>query len=771
MGNRRMKKLNNRGYAMVTVIIAMALAIILVSVLLSVSYLNYKMKLTEYKTKDNFYSAEKVLDEINVGLRQEVSDAAGYAYLKAIQTYKMKDDAGNTISEADREANFKADYINYLRTALSKPGSADDTKYYIGDAADYDSVSGLYANGILSYLDKGLIEMYQAKHDAAAPRTTNIIDVIYAGEPLADSMISNSQGLVLKDLKVIFIDSNGYYSEIKTDIEIGYPNISLQETSTIPNVFDYAFVANKNLEFTNTVSAKIKDSIFAGESIELSNASGTEVTSDTQYVIAKGDLNLDFASDLSLYGMNAWVRGINVTSGSLDTDTKLYVADDLTVNGINSEIKMAGSYYGYSSGAGLSEVTLTPDKQSSIIVNGSMSDIDLTGLRDLLLGGNAFIRPGSITVEGHENHNVITGSSLAVKTDQIAFLVPAECIGTKNGLVLVGKNPMTKEDYDKWVSISEEGYKMVDEDKVVSILEDSPSGKHTLKEYLADNPYNHYETVFHNVNNETICYVYLKMTQDSAAEYYRDYMYVAEAQMENYASKYGNEIKLDRTYTDISSRGNLITILQNPGSNESSVSIVANNLSKGSAELDEVQAQQESYEKSYLALCSKLTTNYNGLTEIEKNNGNVYVNVINATALDALTKAKIYRAGDYTSIVSKEGLEVNNQQVTVDGTKYDKVKLIISAGDVTVTGSFKGLIIAGGNIILKNTTGAVLEADKENVTKLLQTTAIDDASMTLVESFFVGGSNYSFHDSNVANSGESYVDLDGIVVFTNWTKQ
>ena len=48
---------------MVVVIIAMAFIGILASVLMYMSLLNYQMKVNNLKAKDNFYSAETVLDD------------------------------------------------------------------------------------------------------------------------------------------------------------------------------------------------------------------------------------------------------------------------------------------------------------------------------------------------------------------------------------------------------------------------------------------------------------------------------------------------------------------------------------------------------------------------------------------------------------------------------------------------------------------------------------------------------------------------------------
>ena len=764
---KKRRKLDNQGYAMAMVIVAIALAMILLGVLLTVSMLNYKMKVTEYQSKDNFYSAEKILDEITVGLRQEVSNAAGAAYVEAMQTYKV---AG--VDEADRMDDFKMDYLKRLQEALTDPVTHDDSHYYIGGAdSEYDSTTGVYTEGILSYLDADLTALYRRN----ATETTNIINITYDGTDAEKSLDCTGQGLVLKDLKVTYVDANGYYSEIKTDIEIGCPSISIRESYTLPNVLECSCIADDGLELTNTVNATIKANVYVGEEgVLLINARGTEVTSDTQYLIAKGDIKLDAQSELALYGNDVWTRGIVVDGGSLISDTDIYVADDMTITGKNAKVDLAGNYYGYSSGAGLDNVALTPEEQSAIIVNGSRSDIDLTDLQELVLGGNAFIKPAEISVSGMTNENVMTGNSLAVKTDQIAFLVPAECIGTSNGLVIVGKNPMTQSDYEYWVSLSrQEGtdYKLVDEEKVVTLLGETLSGNKTLSDYFEDDLTAHYETVFHNVNGETICYVYLKMDQDAAAVYYRDYMNATSEKMKKYAEKYQNHIALDTDHTEISSRGNLLTILQDLNNGNYSLRVVSNNLTRDSQELLEMQERQLDYEKNFLSLCSKLTLNYDGLAESEENNGSVYQNIVNTSALNALTNEKIYRSGDCTAIVSKENIAVKNQQVTVDGVRYDKVKLIITAGDVEITGSFSGLIIAGGTIRLHDTTGAVLESDKEKVIKLLQATAADDGCETLAETFIVNCSNYVFGNTGDGGSGAEYVNLDGVITFKNWKKQ
>ncbi len=72
--------MGNKGSAMVVVIIAMAFIGILASVLMYTAMLNYQMKVNNLKAKDNFYSAESVLDEIKMGIEKEVSLSIQDAY-------------------------------------------------------------------------------------------------------------------------------------------------------------------------------------------------------------------------------------------------------------------------------------------------------------------------------------------------------------------------------------------------------------------------------------------------------------------------------------------------------------------------------------------------------------------------------------------------------------------------------------------------------------------------------------------------------------------
>lgn len=729
------KKADNRGIALVLVIVAIALASILTAVLFSISLLNYRMKVTERHSKDNFYSAEMVLDQIHAGLQQEVSEAAGLAYSRAMQTYKVN-------SEEERVAAFRSDYLNSIRNTLKDPSVADDSVYYVGGPENGESrVAGLYLDGIVSYLDKALaseLESGSLRVSSADPR-----------------MISTTAGLRLKELLVEYTDSDGYYTRIQTDILIGFPDISLKESTILPNVFEYTFVADKGIVASQVSSAVFQESIYAGEEgIDVSGRSNLGFEGGN-YVVTSGQVKVDNTSQFHLSGGSLWARGIDLQGGTLELEGSAYIADDLTLSKTGSWVSMGGSYIGYGSGDG-------PDQQSAIILNGNQSTVDLTGLNELLLYGNSYINAQKITydtgsgfteAEHNNRNNILMGNSLSLKSDQIVYLAPAECLGTMGGNILLGKNPMSAQEYTKWFETlphtEGDAYQRLDVNKEVKIL-----GK-PLAEYGLTK--DSFRTVFRTINGESICYVYLDLSADQAAAYYRDYAAAARETLEKYAGRYRNQIFLSPDFTEIFSRGNLVSFDTLGGG----LSIVSNTINSGMDQDTKVKLEERRLEfgRTFRSLCSKLSANYQALTP-EELTRSVYENVIRTDILNGLTATKVYESGGFKAIVTRDNVSV---------TQGDKVKLVISAGDVEVSGSFSGLIIAGGRIVIKPNTGAVFSADKENVSRLLNY-KLADTHKSLIATYFVDGSRYALEGSGT-DWMEGYVDLEKIVVFDNWKKE
>ena len=106
-----MKKLNNKGSTLVLVIIVLAIVSVFAVVALSISLYNFQMKITDKNVKDNFYSAETVLDQICVGLQGDVSKAYSGAYSEVMQNYNSISDNETADMKEARRNKFEKSFL------------------------------------------------------------------------------------------------------------------------------------------------------------------------------------------------------------------------------------------------------------------------------------------------------------------------------------------------------------------------------------------------------------------------------------------------------------------------------------------------------------------------------------------------------------------------------------------------------------------------------------------------------------------------------------
>lgn len=778
---------------MVLVIVAIALVTILASILMSISLVNYKMKITELKAKDTFYSAEVALDQVHAGLQNVISEAMDVAYMQAVQQYKYPG-----ITEEQRIQNFRNSFSTEVRKDIKRPDT--DAYYLIGgpydasrdsvNAADYarDPVTGLYTKGLVKYLDKTLAAALESGRLVIKSRIEN------AGG--ADNYLAKVEytmdGMVLQDIIVGYMNDEGFYSEIQTDILIGFPSISLKESTVLPNVFSYATIANEGLVFDRVQGATITSSMYAGD-ILLENCPSTISFDNVEYLVTGGNLTVN-QSPLHISSENFWAKGVDVigndirgigqSSSQLYLEGASYIEDDLTLQKNNITATLSGEYYGYSGMA--SGNTDMVERKSAILLNCANTTLDLNALETLMLCGNAYINARNVTMEQGgallgSAQPVMLGSSVSTKVDQIAFLAPVECLGTINGQSILGRNPMTEEEYNLWSTYNGVGYERINVN-----VETNVTGK-KLSAYGFNGAGDNVRTIFRQIGTETVVYVYLNFTsEDRASAYYRDYVSGAGDLFNNYMARYENTISYDGAENEYT-RGNVITYLppvENGGIGGDVFSVTSNSInnSMGQDELNALIDAQTEYESSYRALCAKLTTNYNGLMDSEKNKS-VYENIVNLSVLESMP----YNVSYYTKWAGDtyRSLAVNNVQM-VDGVPvsvpvvvgsdatgdYAKCVLVIATGDVEIKGNFSGLIIAGGEVRVSQSTNVTISSNEMVVESLLKSTKVDESlpwgGKTVIETYFKDGNRYV---ATGDNNSSAYISLDNVIAYLNWTKQ
>ena len=75
----------NEGSTLITVIVAIAFVTILTTIILGTTVVNVRMKGIDRRTRDDFYYAEKALNDIYTGLGQEIAVIAGDEYDSAFK--------------------------------------------------------------------------------------------------------------------------------------------------------------------------------------------------------------------------------------------------------------------------------------------------------------------------------------------------------------------------------------------------------------------------------------------------------------------------------------------------------------------------------------------------------------------------------------------------------------------------------------------------------------------------------------------------------------
>ena len=251
------KKMNDKGSAIVVVIIAMTFIGILASVLMYMSLLNYQMKVNNLKAKDNFYSAETVLDQIRLGMQEEVSDSLKEAYQKVLVNYE-------TITSAEKKTKLRYYYLSALqnRYALAADNTAFDParlfSYLTVDVADRTVMEIIYtdpASNEITYQIKKEAGAVQGgkKGETEADNWKTLIDAAgnlvtapgYAdasGRPRGNLDLY-TDGLGFSRLKIIYTDDAGYVSVIETDLRVKTPEIDFSQSATLPSLGYISLIA------------------------------------------------------------------------------------------------------------------------------------------------------------------------------------------------------------------------------------------------------------------------------------------------------------------------------------------------------------------------------------------------------------------------------------------------------------------------------------------------------------------------------------------------
>ena len=826
---------DNKGFSLITVIITVAFIGILGLLVLYLALQNFNMKITGIKGKDSFYTAEQALEEIRLGLQQDVGDAMSAAYIKVMEDYNKQSTSSDEVLDELRQKSFETAFLQELTSRVRQSGKEGAS----------DLPQGQYSMDYLrSYVDYVDLEKMD---DFDAATETLIVTTPEGKNPVLQS--DPKSGLLLKNLKVIYVDAQGYAAIIETDIRLGIPKIQFPTPSTLPDLMNMVVVAQGGIVCKSAenvgISAghtSIMGSIFAGnlkDDSEASEKSHTSIKveknaalaiSSGDKVVTEGEVSVDEQGSFSTgAGVTLWTQGIRMTEGNVTLDGTTYVADDLTVekntkSGDGSQVKIAGEYYGFGSPdsakksknytqSGQSVKIDTPrlydhssdaDLSSSIVINGRNTTIDLSAVKKFLLAGRSYIAVSGVKGSSETtNSDVMLGESLSVKGSQLAYLVPAALL--KTGSEVSASNPMNYKDYIESDLRKKDDDQQVDWNETVSAW-----GGKSLSEIGVDKS-KPIQTVFYNDNaGGGYVYFYLNFTDNEKAS---DFMQIYAANSTNklnqdlsfYFGKNSGITVADRdSYVRYVTNGNILTYDGDRSKN--GVDDATN------PESDEkLQQEQVNMQNTWYALNRKMITSVDLLnTDVKDKEGishdetnytqSVFNNLVNEKQMVQFLKQRDPGHLKYTFTASDEdgslqAMMVHNGEKstyrtskgteTVKGTnkplvitksmaENDNLRLVICTGDVVIQAgvNFKGIIMAKGKITLE--AGASLESAPLEAAKVFQSVVVSDGNIS-PKDFFWEGDKYVLGNSTVTNDEEKNTSdtyqLGDYITYENWRKE
>lgn len=811
----------NKGFSLITVIIAVSFIGILGLLVLYMALSNFQMKITDLKGKDSFYTAERAIEEIRVGLQEDVGNSMSEAYIKVLETYDKDENSTDVVLDKQRQNDFVNEFIKKLANRLKK--DSDQSKYDL----DY----------LKKYLDMEISE-----------NETLIVTTPSDKEPVMTK--DNKNGILLKNLKVIYVDPKGYASVIETNIRLGIPKVQFPTPSTLPDLMNMIVVAGKGIicEGGNTT---ISGSIYSGILQDINNNTILEKNPYTSIWVKSG-ANLDIqsgdkivsageiymepnASFTSEAGVTLWAQGVKLSSAQVNLLGTTYLSDDLTIeSGSDSRVTVQGEYYGYgypeSARSSLNKYMYNnPEKRwsdtalsSSIVINGKNTTLDLSGVRKIMLAGRSYIGTSKVS----NSNDIMMGESITVKGTQLAYLLPPELIDAsklKNPEMEI-KNPMSDSDYKN------SGLKQMDSIPLKMDAKMSELGNKSLNEIGIDSAKPVQKVFYSNNADEGYVYFYLNFKDSKASS---DFMYdyymnnsTVKTNLDKYLSFYfsgtnsGIQVKDMKNYIRYVTNGNVLSY-EGGEATENGNTAKGNMAVATSPEVSQALLQEQTnYQNMWYALNRKMITSVDllnkevkdsdGLVHNEKEDTdrNVFDNMVNEKEMvqflqekhpkslkeeftadedDGLQAIMVHNGESSTfqiknddGTTSKIKVSGKDEPLEITSAMADKLRLVVCTGDVIINSGvhFQGIIMAKGRITLG--AGASLESAPLEAARVFQAQmnkAEGENKKISPKSFFWEGDKYVLGNTNTSDEttdtgrvSDTY-DLADCVTYENWRKE
>ena len=769
MGKHWPLKKNNKGASLIAVLVAISVVSIMGIIITQLTVTNIQMKEVERQAKTNFYDAEHIMDELTAGLNVIAADAMKEAYNEMLGQYRTYVTDGTSANQA-----FSRLYLEKMIAAFKTTDVGSQTVQEKPDASGASLLSrGYYSiSKIKGALKKtsvfaGMAYADPAYSDYTADEKDAFVTIHYKDDSNKDSAV-NLDGdpgfqadfvkrqFILEGISISAKDAAGNMVTITTDMVFHTPDVNISGSNLVKEFMRYSLIADDKIENSRT-SIKVDGNVYAGKN-GINARGGSNADFIGKKIVSRGDIisysngSITVGNAGELTRTQIWVnnaRTERTTSATSPAKMNLYgymfISDDLEVNGNKDEVKLAGEYYGYNFQENYDAKTISlkdAEFSSAIVINGKKSNIDLTGLKKLMIAGRMFI---SRNAGATNPQDIAMGESMGVRTDQIAYYVPQNCIDFTSNTI----NDTLFQNY---------------------------SGVANVSSYLkATEPFTEFN---YRMGGSVEKIYYLNFANEQMAnDFYTAYYLVNGSALKYSAENYieANALKLSGDVV-LQLQGDILYRQGDTG-----------NLVEFHSPIDpEKWGYGKLYYKfsmnhalTYKQLQTNLEENPDGLTaanaRLAADATGVFDNLIDRAKLSALVNGE-NKTGDHQFI--KEYVDptgaipgkkliaiVEGDYVLNESTNEYTGGIIVATGNVTIkagtdTQKFSGTIISGGTITFGNSV-AEFEADEVVVSQMIS----DDVKET-IPMFATIFKGYG----DAAENAMSTNTINKYLTYDNWTK-
>lgn len=804
---------DKRGSSLVLVLVTMTFLILLAGTIITMTITNIRLKASQKRSQENFYQTDSILDNISAGIQNESSKASADAYALALAEYN----SALTSADATLDTRYSMSYLEKMLRVLT------------GDEKAVFSETGTYFyndNVLMSFLNTEERSKYQI-HGSHTDSDGNTFT--------GDELLVDGNSLILKDISVIK-EENSFETTLTTDIRVEVPSVNTEAHS---EYLSYAILADNQIRSdAGTTRVEVNGNIYSGtvnRSVDKKSQQGIVLTGggelniNAQYIISRGDINVGNSSTLNIQGgtsgeAEVWVENIMTEAGDTGNTITISgdcnVADDLELNGTDDSVTLSGRYYGYNYSDDYTDRNKLATKasySSAISINGKNEQLNLNGLKQLILSGRTFISKNPNTGEiltdaaGTDiNPDIELGESLTVKSSQLAYYIPSEFITSAAVLgvtdydeiadfqgathIATDADGVTKEwyffrikdavtdavyafdyqGYNKYLEVKDQDYQNLMKDSSYDLFKDAQGNEKTSFDIM-DFVSNQAAQVYHRRDSkiQNIDYFYMNFKNQKLSSIFYQifhqlspqqsvYSEVDKAYLSTAGVTINNGAEILLTSGNIlygnASDANLAVRIQNTDANADSP-LAEYAVNKSKIYMSRQLALIKDYADALSSPKWRLSDNNSDkLSKSGKSDGtNLFDKLVDRSKLTEASGTMAVSSGNGVYIISENDVQWNSGS-------YSGVNsgIIITSGDVELQTDFNGLIIAGGDVKFTGSNIAIASNEKLVGEMFAEDKAGGKIFYDLLSKYF-----RKSVDATIGDSGENNTNN---VNYENWKK-